>query len=240
LFLGFGLAIGLEIFVRITGISADSFATDYTCASSHDSDKWYRATASGWWGACFLLLSILACAERGLPAFLTVPAFSIFLSLRNHAPWRRRELPLLVAISCVGWVTNHYVTTAFPNQNDVSAAVGCVRLCLLSPWSPLTRPTSAFAVGLVANLYGRLFRGNAFVVMITGILFQLPSGLSNGGLITFASQSTSGQSNSYLSGFQTALQLISTCIGMTVGLGISLVVVFPIQSRRRAGGVFSL
>ena len=75
---------------------------------------------------------------------------------------------------------------------------------------------------------------------ITGIMFQLPSGLSNGGLITFASNSTDGDSNSYLSGFQTALQLVSTCIGMTVGLGISLVVVFPIQSRKRAGGVFSL
>ena len=51
LFLGFGLAIGLEIFIKITGISADSFATDYTCSSSHDAGKWYRATASEWWGA---------------------------------------------------------------------------------------------------------------------------------------------------------------------------------------------
>jgi hypothetical protein len=77
-------------------------------------------------------------------------------------------------------------------------------------------------------------------LQITGILFQLPSGLSNGGLLTFVDQQTLGASNSYLSGFQTALQLISTCIGLTVGLGISLVLIFPIQSRKRAGGVFSL
>ena len=75
---------------------------------------------------------------------------------------------------------------------------------------------------------------------ITGILFQVPSGLGNGGLLTFASQTTAGQSNSYLSGFQTALQLISVAIGLTVGLGVALVLVHPIPSRRRQAAVFSL
>ena len=77
---------------------------------------------------------------------------------------------------------------------------------------------------------------------ITGILFQVPSGLDNGGLLTFASEQTSGEpsNTSYLSGFQTALQLIAVALGLTVGLGISLVVVHPIQSRKRAGGLFSL
>lgn len=78
------------------------------------------------------------------------------------------------------------------------------------------------------------------ILQITGILFQLPSGLSQGGLFTYATSQTDGNSTSYLSGFQTALQLISVAIGMTVGLGISIVLVHPIQSRRRAGGVFSL
>ena len=79
-------------------------------------------------------------------------------------------------------------------------------------------------------------------VQITGILFQLPSGLANGGLFTFVQQQESGSSTneSYLSGFQTALQLISVSIGLTVGLGISLVLVHPIPSRRRAAGLFTL
>jgi len=150
--------------------------------------------------------------------------YSLFLSLRNHAPWYRKELFLLIVISSCGWVTNHFTSTKFPNQSDVSAAVG------------------AFAVGIIANIYGRFFKGNAFIVMITGILFQLPSGLGNGGLLTFASQQTSGSSSttSYLSGFQTALQLVSVSIGLTVGLGISIFLVHPVPSRRRAGGVFSL
>ena len=118
----------------------------------------------------------------------------------------------------------------------------------------------AFAVGLVANLYARLLKGNAFVVMvccilfgvtlflipelhahqITGILFQLPSGLGSGGLLSYASQQASGSSDSYLAGFQTALKLVSVAIGLTIGLGLSLVITYPIQSRRREAGIFSL
>ncbi|KAI0295613.1 hypothetical protein B0F90DRAFT_1811458 [Multifurca ochricompacta] len=193
LFLGFGLAIGAEVYEKMTGLHIVG-PEDYQCAQSHSDAPWFRKTPSPLW------------------AFLTVPMFSLFLSLRNQAPWHRKELAVLVGISCVGWVTNHFVSKRFPNQSDISAAVG------------------AFAVGVIANIYGRLFRGNAFVVMITGILFQLPSGL----------ETASGTSASYVSGFQVALQLISVSIGLTVGLGISLVLVFPIQSRKRKSGVFSL
>ncbi|KAL1741632.1 hypothetical protein HDZ31DRAFT_45008 [Schizophyllum fasciatum] len=204
LFLGFGLAMGAEAYEKITGQSIDT-TEDYTCVNSHDpTGPWYQKNVSMWW------------------AFLTVPLYSVFLSLRNHAAWNTKELPVLVAISCIGWVTNHFTATKFVNQNDISAAVG------------------AFAVGVVANVYARFFSGNAFVVMITGILFQLPSGLGNGGLLSFAEKQISGSSTSYLSGFQTALQLISVSIGLSVGLGIALFIVHPIQSRRRGGGVFSL
>ncbi|KAK0494937.1 DUF1212-domain-containing protein [Armillaria luteobubalina] len=154
--------------------------------------------------------------------FLIVPMFASGLCLRNYMPWNRRELYLGVAIASVGWVTNHFTATKFVNQSDISAAVG------------------AFAVGFVANLYGRFFSGNAFVIMIAGILFQVPSGFGNGGLLTFVSEQASGSSTSYISGFQTALQLISVAIGLTVGLGLALFVVHPIQSRRRGGAVFSL
>jgi uncharacterized membrane protein YjjB (DUF3815 family) len=204
LFLGFGLAIGAELYSKITGQEIVG-ASDYTCSMTHDPHgPWYQRTPSEWW------------------AFLTVPAYSFFLSLRNQAPIWHMEMPLLVAIACIGWVTNHFAGQHFAGQSDISSAVG------------------AFAVGFVSNVYARLTRGNAFPVMITGILFQLPSGLANGGLLTFANETTLGSSSSYVSGFQTALQLISVSIGLAVGLGISLVVVYPIQSKRRGVGVFSL
>lgn len=68
--------------------------------------------------------------------------YSLFLSMRNQAPWRRKEIVrrdsmlhrllthavllqvLLIAIACIGWVTNHFSGTKFVNQNDISAAVG--------------------------------------------------------------------------------------------------------------------
>ncbi|KAF8641639.1 hypothetical protein AX16_009865 [Volvariella volvacea WC 439] len=157
-------------------------------------------------------------------AFLTVPVFSTFLSAKNQTPWNRKEMPLLVIIACVGWTTNYFTAFKFGDQRDIVAAVG------------------AFAVGLVANLYARFFNGNSFVVMITGILFQLPSGLGEGGLLGFVSEKTAGSSTSisYVSGFQTALQLISVAIGLTVGLSLSLVLTHPIPSKKRAGGVFSM
>ncbi|KAJ7628480.1 hypothetical protein FB45DRAFT_794332 [Roridomyces roridus] len=204
LFLGFGLAIGAEAYVRMT--SKDILgSTDYTCSISHNPQGgWWQRTPSIWW------------------AFLTVPMYSLFLSMRNFAPWRSKEMLLLIVFSCIGWVTNHFTSTKFVNRSDISAAVG------------------AFAVSFLANVYARFFSGNAFVIMITGILFQLPSGLGNGGLLTYAKQATDGSTDSYLSGFQTALQLISVAIGLSIGLGVALAVVHPIQSRRRAGGVFSL
>ncbi|KAK7461855.1 pheromone-regulated protein prm10 [Stygiomarasmius scandens] len=148
--------------------------------------------------------------------------FAISLSMRNQAPVFRKETVLLVGIACIGWVVNHFTAMKFNSQSDISAAFG------------------AFAVGIVANLYARFLRGNAFVIMITGILFQVPSGLGQNGLLAFVSQQSTGSTQSYISGFQTALQLVSVAIGLTVGLGIALFLAHPIPSRRRAAGVFSM
>ncbi|KAJ4465051.1 hypothetical protein J3R30DRAFT_3893709 [Lentinula aciculospora] len=206
LFLGFGLAIGAEAFQTITGTSIANLS-DTTCAYTHNADgSWWQRTPSKFW------------------AFLTVPLFSLVLSMRNHQPLFGREMLICVIISCIGWVVTFFVGRHLQNQADFASAVG------------------AFVIGMVSNLAGRFLNGNAFTIMITGILFQVPSGLGNNGLLVFVSQQTddSGDSQAYLSGFQTSLQLISVAIGLTIGLGIALFLSHPIPSRRRAGGVFSL
>ncbi|KAF4622432.1 hypothetical protein D9613_009458 [Agrocybe pediades] len=202
LFLGFGFTIGAEIFELITSHEVYG-AQDFDCLLSHQG-PWYRQTPTKWW------------------AFLTVPMFSFFLSMRNQAPWNSRQIVLLVAIASAGWTTNYFTGRRYVGQSDIIAAVG------------------AFAVGLISNIYGRVFSGNAFVVMITGILFQLPSGLGSGGLLTYASEQASGSPDSYISGFRTALKLVSVAIGLTIGLGLSLALTYPIQSRKREAGIFSL
>lgn len=80
-------------------------------------------------------------------------------------------------------------------------------------------------------------------LQITGVLFQLPSGLANGGLLTFAKNDNRADNGftSFQSGFQVALQLIAVAIGLTVGLFTSVVVVHPLGgSRKGANAVFSL
>lgn len=205
LFLGFGFAIGAACFEKFTRTKVFG-AEDYSCTlTHHPNGPWYQRTPSQFW------------------AFLTVPLYSLFLSMRNQAPCNRRELPLLVIIASIGWVTNYFTGTRFVGQSDITAAVG------------------AFAVGLVANVYARIFSGsNAFVVMITGILFQLPSGLGNDGLLSYASQQASGSTTSYIAGFHTAMKLVSVAIGLTVGLGLASVIAHPRQSKRREDGIFSM
>lgn len=206
IFLGFGLSIGAEVFHAVSGQRVLG-ASDYTCSSVHDPNgPWWQKDPSPYW------------------AFLCVPGFSLFLSLRNQSPIRRKELLIAVLISCAGWTTNHFSTMGFPNRSDITSALG------------------SLAVGLAGNLYGRFFNGTAFVVMITGILFQLPSGLSNGGLLSFAqSNNEVGSTYSYSTGFQVAEQLVAVAVGLTVGLFCSAVLVHPFGgSRRRGGGLFSL
>ncbi|KAJ7745266.1 DUF1212-domain-containing protein [Mycena olivaceomarginata] len=225
LFLGFGLAIGAEAYEKITSKTIIG-STDYSCSISHDAHgPWYQRTPSLYWGErgfqwerersgtdyYFLFDSVL----DGARVFAVLePAESGAVAEQGDIAAHR--------ISCIGWVTNHFSGVKFKDQSDITAAVG------------------AFTVGFVSNVYARFFSGNAFVIMITGILFQLPSGLGNGGLLTYASEKTAGNSTSYLSGFQTALQLISVAIGLTVGLGLALAVVHPIQSRPGRWGVQSL
>lgn len=83
-------------------------------------------------------------------------------------------------------------------------------------------------------------QGSSFPVTVVGILFQLPSGLSNGGIFNFVVESTSGNSDAYSSGFSVAEQLVSVAIGLTVGLFVSAVVMHPFGGgRKRGSGIFS-
>ncbi len=157
-------------------------------------------------------------------AILTAPAYSICLSLRNQAKITRKEFPVMVLIACGGWACNHFAAkaTALSRRQDVTAALG------------------SLAVGTMANVYGRIFDGRSFVVSVPGILFQLPSGLSNGGgLLNFASNQDS--TSAFASGFTVAQSLVEVALGLTVGLFASTVLSYLLGGRkmRNGGGLFS-
>ncbi|CAD6884752.1 unnamed protein product [Tilletia controversa] len=162
-------------------------------------------------------------------AFLTVPGFSAALSVRNQAKVTRKEFPVMVAIACAGWACNHFSSTAktLKGRQDITSALG------------------SFAVGLLANMYGRFTGGRAFVVAVPGILYQLPSGLSNGGLLNFvditantnATMATGGTTTGAFSssGFSVAASLIEVALGLTVGLFAATIVGHYLTSKRQRG-----
>lgn len=141
--------------------------------------------------------------------FIIVPIFSILSSLANLQPIWTLELIVMVVISCIAYAANKVANHFIFNRSDVVSAIG------------------AFAVGLLGNLYSRKFGGTAFTAMVTGVLFLVPSGLSQAGGITAQGD-----------GIDIGGAMIAVAIGITVGLFMSQAIVYMFGSRKNAA-VFS-
>lgn len=89
-------------------------------------------------------------------AFVIVPLFSILSSLANQQPWKSRQLPVMVVISCASYASNKVANHYIFNRSDVVSAIG------------------AFTVGVLGNMYSRKMGGTAFTSMVTGVLFLVP------------------------------------------------------------------
>ncbi|CAK5275592.1 unnamed protein product [Mycena citricolor] len=142
-------------------------------------------------------------------AVFIVPIFSLLSSLANLQPWRSRQLPVMVFISCCSYATNKVANHYIFNRSDVVSAIG------------------AFTIGLLGNIYSRKMGGTAFTSMVTGVLFLVPSGLSQAGGIT-----ANGN------GIDIGGAMISVTIGITVGLFMSQALVYMFGQRKNAA-VFS-
>lgn len=203
LFLGFGLSIGSSFWALVSG-GANSTDSVTDCATVHNDNIWWQSDVGLIW------------------ALLTVPAYSICLSLRNQAKVNRKEFPAMVIIACAGWACNHFASTApaLAGRQDITSALG------------------SLAVGILSNIYGRVFDGRSYVVAVTGVLYQLPSGLSNGGLLNFAD--TTSTSDNFSSGFTVAKSLVEVALGLTVGLFTATILAYTLGGRKqRVGGLFS-
>ncbi|UZJ54874.1 hypothetical protein CBS101457_004194 [Exobasidium rhododendri] len=207
LFLGFGISIGSSFWLLFSG-SDDSSLTTRTCSEVHANKPWWMSDV------------------KLIYALLTVPGYSIALSLRNQAKITRKEFPVMVLIAIAGWATNHFSSTsaALSSRSDVTSALG------------------AMAVGLLSNLFGRIYDGKSYTVACVGVLYQLPSGLSasgSGTLLNFADTNSTSTAN-FNSGFEVAETLVEVAIGLTVGLYAATVVAYLVGGRKvRGGGLFS-
>ncbi|KAI0322516.1 DUF1212-domain-containing protein [Amylostereum chailletii] len=137
--------------------------------------------------------------------FVIVPVFSILSSLGNLQPWKTFDLVIMVVISCASYAANKAANHFIFNRSDVVSAIG------------------AFVVGILGNVYSRKFSGTAFTSMVTGVLFLVPSGLSQAGGIT-----ASGN------GIDIGAAMIAVTIGITVGLFMSQALVYMFGTRKNA------
>jgi len=92
-------------------------------------------------------------------AFIIVPLFSTLSSLANLQPFKSKQLPVMVVISCCSYASNKIANHYIFNRSDVVSAIG------------------AFTVGLLGNVYSRKMGGTAFTSMVTGVLFLVPVSL---------------------------------------------------------------
>ncbi|KNZ55474.1 uncharacterized protein VP01_2668g1 [Puccinia sorghi] len=151
-------------------------------------------------------------------SFLLVPMFSFFLSLWNLQPIWTKQMPVMVIIACIGWVCNFFANKFIFDRSDVVSFLG------------------AFVIGLLGNMYSRLFKGTAFTSMVTGVLFLVPSGIAAAGGLAMTYRSNSG--DSYSNGLIIGFRMVQVAIGITVGLFFSSFVVYSF-GRGKSSATFT-
>ncbi|KAE8153629.1 hypothetical protein BDV25DRAFT_21995 [Aspergillus avenaceus] len=164
--------------------------------------------------------------------FPFVFAFSICLLIINQGKWKQG--PVMVIIAFAGYVTNYFVTKRLGTNTQVANTVG------------------AFAIGVMGNLYSRLWHGHAATAILPAIFVLVPSGLAaSGSLVTGVESadeirsniSNSGHNNQSTSNAQEksvqslGFGMVQVAIGITVGLFVAALVVYPLGKRR--SGLFS-
>lgn len=152
---------------------------------------------------------------------LFVPMFSLALGLINQARWR--QLPVMIIISCTGYVGNFFAGKHFSTVTEFTACIG------------------AFIVGIMGNLYSRIWKGMAVSAMLPAIFVQVPSGIASQSSLTSGianadqitghntTRSTSAES---LGSLNFGVTMVEVSIGISVGLFAAALFVYPFGKKR--------
>ncbi|KAH1387793.1 hypothetical protein KXX49_004079 [Aspergillus fumigatus] len=184
-------------------------------------------------------VSDIQCPKAGafknpyLQRFPFVAIMTVWLLIINQGKWK--QLPVMSTIAMSGYITNYFSTKRLGSNSQVANTVG------------------AFTIGIMGNLYSRLWHGHAATAILPAILVLVPSGLAaSGSLITgvasadqirhnISSPSGTSQPGAGLSTnssvWTLAVGMVQVAIGITVGLFIAALVVYPYGKRR--SGLFS-
>ena len=209
LFLGFGMTVGITIY----GGMDSNATTDTKC---YIGDVYGRGESGK--------------VTQRVPF---VAVYTVLLVVVNQGKWK--QAPMMVFISVCGYVANYYSGKRLGPNSEVANTVG------------------AFTIGVLGNLYSRLWHGHAATAILPAIFVLVPSGLSASGSldaalryseivknITASMNSSSSNGATTLSGTSASslgLGMVEVAIGISVGLFVAALVVYPLGKRR--SGLFS-
>ncbi|KAJ5888599.1 hypothetical protein N7495_008640 [Penicillium taxi] len=166
-----------------------------------------------------------------LREFPFVAIYAVFLAVVNQGKWK--QMPVMVFIAVSGYISNYWSGTKLGSSSEVANTVG------------------AFTIGILGNLYSRVWHGHAATAILPGIFVLVPSGLaSSGSLISGLDYANSVRENLAKNGTSSSTSsltdtsvaslgfgMIQVAIGITVGLFIAALVVYPLGKKRT--GLFS-
>jgi uncharacterized membrane protein YjjP (DUF1212 family) len=161
------------------------------------------------------------------PIIFVIP-FTLCYIIVQNGKWS--TMPPMLGLSLAGWAVNHFSNEKFGNVQPLSQALG------------------AMTVGVLANLYARIEHGLAATLMQPAIYVQVPGSLAaTGSLISgvaIADQMTRNGTNKLTPHQALAAQLdagytmVSIGIAITVGLSVSVLLIYPLRKKERSG-IFS-
>jgi uncharacterized membrane protein YjjP (DUF1212 family)/uncharacterized membrane protein YjjB (DUF3815 family) len=208
LFLGYGITVGTAIYGAI-----DSNATNSTRCQDPMNPYWN---------------------------FLLVPLYVFFTTFTVQAKYK--QMPAMIIIAFAGYIVNFYAGMKFSSSAPIAYTFG------------------AFTIGVLANLYSRLRHGVAAAVLLPAVYVQVPGSLASSGsinsalqtasalikgsgsatdvsnslthhkLVTNVAQTTTDSLNAIV--FNVAASMIQIAIGITVGLFMAALLVYPLGKRR--------
>ncbi|CAG8953116.1 hypothetical protein HYFRA_00003313 [Hymenoscyphus fraxineus] len=217
LFLGFGITIGSAFY----GIIDPNASSATTCSNQmNDYVKW---------------------------AF--VPLFTLSLCVINQAKWK--QTPAMLFISFAGYIVNFYSAKKFPSSAQISNTFGALAVGVLGNlYSRVRHGVAAAAIlpaifvqvpsGLAAA--GSLLAGISSADQITNTTSYRNgtakfNGTTNGNVLGQISITQSGGDNLNNIVYNVGYSMIQVAIGITVGLFLSALIVYPFGKKR--SGLFS-
>jgi uncharacterized membrane protein YjjB (DUF3815 family) len=162
--------------------------------------------------------------------FPFVAAYVIFLVIINQGKWK--QLPVMMFIAVSGYVVNYFSNQKLNSNPELANTLG------------------ALTIGILGNLYSRLWHGHAATAILPAIFVLVPSGLAATGSLVSGVQSaaeirgnitgdnngTTTPSSATVSSsvYDIGFGMIQVAVGITVGLFMAAVVIYP-QGKRRSG-----